>query len=89
MVKSGVPHSSAYAHFFHSYIGLKQWDPCALIVFMLFINGIVQKIKANSNDIFSVGDMQLFLLLHCGDAEVFAKSPEVLRYQMYTMGLEN
>ena len=46
---------------------------------MLFINDIVQNIKADSNDIFTVDDMQLFLLLYCDDAVVFAKSPEVLQ----------
>ena len=39
---------------------------------MLFIND-----KADSNDIFTVDDMQLLLLLYCDDAVVFAKSPEV------------
>ena len=38
---------------------------------MLFINDIVQSIKADSNDIFTVDDMQLFLLLYCDDAVVF------------------
>ena len=46
---------------------------------MLFINDIVQNIKSDSNDIFTVDDMQLFLLLYCDDAVVFAKSPEVLQ----------
>ena len=44
---------------------------------------IVQHIKANSNDIFTVDDMQLFLLLYCDDAVVFAKSPEVLQSMLY------
>ena len=50
---------------------------------MLFINDIVQNIKADSNDIFTVDGMQLFLLLYCDDAVVFAKSPEVLQSMLY------
>ena len=83
VVKSCVRHRSAYSRFFHSYIGLKQGDPCSPILFMLFINDIVQDIKADSNDIFTVDDMQLFLLLYCDDAVVFAKSPEVLQSMLY------
>ena len=83
VVKSCVRHRSAYSRFFHSYIGLKQGDPCSPILFMLFINDIVQNIKSNSNDIFTVDDMQLFLLLYCDDAVVFAKSPEVLQSMLY------
>ena len=45
---------------------------------MLFINDIVQNIKTDSNDIFTVDNMQLFLLLYCDDTVIFAKSPEVL-----------
>ena len=63
---------------------------------MLFINDIVQNIKADSNDIFTVDDMQLFLLLYCDDAVVFAKITRsftiyALWYRniLYTMGLEN
>ena len=83
VVKSCVRHRSAYSRFFHSYIGLKQGDPCSPILFMLFINDIVQNIKSDSNDIFTVDDMQLFLLLYCDDAVVFAKSPEVLQSMLY------
>ena len=83
VVKSCVRHRSAYSRFFHSYIGLKQGDPCSPILFMLFINDIVQNIKSDSNDIFTVDDMQLFLLLYCDDAVVFAKSPEVLQSMLF------
>ena len=64
-------------------IGLKQGDPCSPILFMLFINDIVQNIKADSNDIFTVDDMQLFILLYCDDAVVFAKSTKVLKSMLY------
>ena len=83
VVKSCVRHRSAYSLFFHSYIGLKQGDPSSPILFMLFINDIVQNIKSDSNDIFTVDDMQLFLLLYCDDAVVFANSLEVLQSMLY------
>ena len=36
VVRSCVRHRSAYSSFFHSYIGLKQGDPCSPILSMLF-----------------------------------------------------
>ena len=41
---------------------------------MLFINDIVQNINAGVEKIFTVDDMQLFLMLYADDAVVFAKS---------------
>ena len=46
---------------------------------MLFINDIKQNINTDLNDIFSIDEMRLFLLLYADDAVVFAKSPEVLQ----------
>ena len=52
---------------------------------MLFINDIVQNIKADFNDIFTVDDMQLLLLLYCDDVVVFSKSLEVLQSMLYNI----
>ena len=58
---------------------LKQGDPCSPILFMLFINDIMQSINTNFDQIFTVDEIRLFLLLYADDAVVFAKSPEVLQ----------
>ena len=36
---------------------------------MLFINDIVQNINTNLDDIFTIDELQLFLLLYADDAE--------------------
>ena len=46
---------------------------------MLFINDMVQNINTNLDDIFTIDELQLFLLLCADDAVVFAKSPEALQ----------
>ena len=61
--------------FLNSYNGLKQGDRSSPLLFMLFINDIVQNINTNLDDIFTIGELQLFLLLYADDAVVFAKSP--------------
>ena len=46
---------------------------------MLFINNIVQNINVGLDQIFTIDDLQLFLMLYADDAVVFAKSPEALQ----------
>ena len=79
VVKSCVKYGSNTSRFFNSYNGLKQGDPSLPLLFMLFINDIVQNINTNLDDIFTIDELQLFLLLYADDAVVFAKSPEVLQ----------
>ena len=50
---------------------------------MLFINDFVQNINVGLNNIFTIDEMRLFLLLYADDAFVFAKSPEVLQSILY------
>ena len=78
-VRSCVRYQSSKSRFFSSYNGLKQGDPSSPLLFMLFINDIIQNINVGLDQIFTVDDMQLFLMLYADDAVVFAKSPEVLQ----------
>ena len=79
VVKSCVRYRSNTSRFFNSYNGLKQGDPSSPLLFMLFINDIIQNINTDLNDIFTIDEMRLFLLLYADDAVAFAKSPEVLQ----------
>ena len=66
-----------------SYNGLNQGDPSSPLLFILFINDIVQNIHAGLDKCFTIDDMQLFLMLYADDAVVFAKSSEVLQSISY------
>ena len=50
---------------------------------MLYINDIVQNINVGLDQIFTIDDLQLSLILYADDAVVFAKSPEVLQSILY------
>ena len=65
--------------FFTSYIGLKQGDPSSPLLFMLFVNDIVNNINADLNYIFTIHELKLFLILFADDQVVFAKSPQTLQ----------
>ena len=79
VVRSCIRFKSTLSGFLNSNIGLKQGDPSSPLMFMLFINDIVQHINSDINDIFTIDECQLFMLLYADDAVVFAKSPDALQ----------
>ena len=83
IVRSCVRFQATKSRFFTSFNGKKQGDPTSPLLFMLFINDILQNINAGVDNIFTVDDMQLFLMLYADDAVVFAKSPETLQSILY------
>ena len=76
VVKSCIRYRSSLSGFLNSNIGLKQGDPSSPLMFMLFINDIIQNINSDIDDIFTIDGFQLFMLLYADDAVVFAKSPQ-------------
>lgn len=79
IVKSCIRYQSSKSDFFSSHIGLKQGDPSSPLLFMLFINDIIQNVNSDLDNIFTIDELQIFMLLYADDAVVFARSPEVLQ----------
>ena len=46
---------------------------------MLFVNDIIDNINVDPNNIFSIYELKLFLILYADDQVVFATSPETLQ----------
>ena len=78
-VKLCVRYKSSFSQFFESNIGLKQGDPSSPLLFMLFVNDIVDNINSDLRNIFSVNELKLFLISYADDQVVFASSPQTLQ----------
>ena len=49
---------------------------------MLFVNDIVNNINSDLNDVFTINELKLFLILFADDQVVFAKSPHTLQLML-------
>ena len=79
VVKACIRYNSKHSDFLNSYTGLKQGDPSSPLLFMLFINDLVDNINANLENIFELDELMLFIILYADDAVVFARSKESLQ----------
>ena len=79
VVKSCVRCKSSLSGFVSSQNGLKQGDPSSPLMFMMFINDIIDNINTNLENIFTLQEMQLFMRLYADDAVVFSTSRESLQ----------
>ena len=78
-VKSCVRYKSSYSEFFSISIGLKRGDPSSPLLFMLFVNDIIDNINSDLEHTFTLNELKLFLIMHADDQVVFARSPETLQ----------
>ena len=79
-VKTCIKVQNNFTTFLSSHAGLKQGDPLSAILFVLFINDLVEEVSLNTNQAaFSVQDINLFMLLYADDIVLFSKSPSELQ----------
>jgi len=56
-VKSCVRFNNEFSEYFDSDVGLKQGDPSSPLLFMLFVNDILDNINSDLNGIFTINEL--------------------------------
>ena len=71
-------YKSLHSRFFNSYTGLGQGDPSSPLLYMMFINDLIDNMNGDLENIFTTDEIVLFLIKYADDAVVFDKSKETL-----------
>ena len=71
-VRSVIKHNKNVSSCINSYLGVKQEDSCSSLLFMMLINDIISNINTELKGIFSIDELNIFLVLYAEDQVLFA-----------------
>ena len=74
-VKSAVRLNNQTSEYINSHAAVKQGDPCSSILFMMFVNDIIENIDSNIEAIITINDIKFFLLSYADHQVLFSTSP--------------
>ena len=79
-VKCSIKFNDQISAPINSLSGLKQGDSNSSLSFTMFVNDIIDNIKYDIDDIFTVDQLKLFLLRFADDQALFSTSPSSLQF---------
>ncbi len=81
-VNACVRFNGRYSDFLSSKKGVKQGDPLSPVLFIFFINDMLENVGPGDGSAVNVNDVNLCILLYADDAVIFAKSKQSLQNMM-------
>ena len=79
VVRAVVRHKHKTSDIIDIQLGVKQGGPSSTLLFMLFVNDILDNINSNLDGIFTINEIKLFLMMFADDQVLFATSPTSLQ----------
>ena len=79
VVRSVVKHKQETSYSIDIQLGVEQGDPSSSLLFMLFVNYIIDNINTNLDGIFTINEIKFFLIMFADDQVLFATSPIALQ----------
>lgn len=78
-VKLCIRYRADLSDFIDSDIGVKQGDPSSSLLFLFFVNDIINNFDVSIDSLFTLNELKLFIILFADDAVIFAQSPNALQ----------
>ena len=78
-VKSCVRYKGKCSNFFNTDTGVKQGDPLSPVLFIFFINDIINSTTDDNDELLTINDVNIFMLMYADDAVFFSKSAQTLQ----------
>ena len=82
IVKSVIKFNHNLSDPFSIHQGVKQGDSSSSLLFMMFVNDMLENINTDLDGLFTIDELKLFLILYADDQILFATSPNSLQHML-------
>lgn len=79
VVRSVILNKQETSDIIEIHLGVKQGDPSSSLLFMLFVNDIMDNINTNLDGIFTINEVKLLSIMFADDQVLFTTSPITLQ----------
>ena len=84
-VKSCVRYKGKCSNFFNTDTGVKQGDPLSPVLFIFFINDIIDNTTDDNDELLTINEINIFMLMYADDAVFFTKSAQTLQNMLHKL----
>ena len=84
-VKSSLRFIGKCSNFFNTDTGVKQGDPLSPVLFIFYINDIIDNTTDDNDELLTINEINIFMLMYAYDAVFFTKSAQTLQNMLHKL----